>query len=200
MKKINILLKSASIIIGIIVGVNQIIKGIPIGDILISFSLIIIVFIPNILRKIGVKVTLTVEFIYLLFIFFAQTLGSVLDFYQTYYFYDKAMHFLSGILTSFIGIYILVHAGKYSKKNVVFNVIVIIFTVMAIASFWEMFEFTCNILFGGDAQKVLTTGVNDTMSDMIAAFLGSILLCVAYIYEEENNKNLLIKRFITEIK
>lgn len=200
MKKINFLLKLVSIIIGIIVGIRQIISGTPIGDILISLSLILIVFIPNILRKNGVKITPTIEFIYLLFIFLAQTLGSVLDFYQTFYFYDKAMHFLSGILTSLIGIYILVKSGIYSKRNVLFNCIIIIFTALALASFWEMFEFICNIIFGGDAQNVVKTGVDDTMIDIIAAFLGSILLCTAYLYEEESKNNFLIKKYITEIK
>ena len=200
MRKINILLKVVSIIIGIVVGVNQIINNLPTGEIFISFSLIIIVLLPNILRRFNLKISPTIEFIYLLFIFFAQTLGSVLNFYQTFYFYDKAMHFLSGIISSFAGILILVKFGKYNEKNGAFNCVMIIFTVMAIAGFWEIFEFTANLRFGGDAQKVVATGVNDTMTDIIAALLGSILVCIFYLYERETSKKILIRRFITEIK
>lgn len=200
MKKINIILKLVSIIIGIAVGIYQIINDLPMGEIFISFSLIIIVLMPNILRKFNLKISPSIEFVYLLFIFFAQTLGSVLNFYQTFYFYDKAIHFLSGVISSFVGIFILVKFGKYNKKNLVFNCVMIIFTVMAIAGFWEIFEFTGNLLLGGDAQKVVATGVNDTMTDIIVALLGSILVCISYLYEQENKKRMLIERFITEIK
>lgn len=200
MRKINILLKVVSIIIGLLVGVNQVIHGFPTGEIIISFSLIIIVLMPNILRRFNFRISPSIEFIYLLFIFFAQALGSVLNFYQTFYFYDKAMHFLSGVLSSFAGIYILVKFGKYNEKNLAFNCVMIIFTVMAIAGFWEIFEYTGNLILGGDAQKVVATGVNDTMTDIIVALLGSILVCISYLYEQENNKKMLIKRFITEIR
>lgn len=199
MRKINILLKVVSIIIGLVVGINQIINDLPTGEIFISFSLIIIVLIPNILRKFNLKISPSIEFIYLLFVFLAQTLGSVLNFYQTFYFYDKVVHFLSGVFSSFVGVFILVKFGKYNEKNVAFNCVMIIFTVMAIAGFWEIFEFTANLIFGGDAQKVVATGVNDTMTDIIVALLGSILICISYLYEQENNKKILIRRFITQI-
>lgn len=200
MKIINIVLKLISIIIGIIVGTKQLINGTPIGDTLISLSLIIIVLMPNILRKWGIKIKPIIELIFLLFIFFAQTLGSVLDFYQKYYFYDKVVHFSSGLVTSFLGIYILVILNIYNKKNFLFNFVMIIFTSMAIAGFWEIFEFTCNSIFGGDAQKVMLTGVNDTMTDIIVALLGSLLVSVLYMYEEQNDKKIIVKRFIAELK
>ncbi len=200
MKIINIVLKLISIIIGIIVGTKQIINGTPVGDTLISFSLIIIVLLPNILRKLGSKITPIMELMFLLFIFFAQTLGSVLDFYQKYYFYDKMVHFSSGLVSSFLGIYILVILNIYNKKNLVFNIIMIIFTAMAIAGFWEIFEFVSNTIFGGDAQKVMLTGVNDTMTDIIVALLGSLLISLLYMYEEQNDKKIIVKRFIAELK
>jgi uncharacterized membrane protein YjdF len=200
MRKINILLKVVSIIIGLVVGVNQVIHGFPTGEIIISFSLIIIVLMPNILRRFNFRITPSIEFIYLLFIFVAQTLGSVLNFYQAFYFYDKAVHFLSGVLDSFVAIFILVRFHKYNEKSLAFNCVMIIFTVMAIAGFWEIFEYTGNLLFGGDPQKVVATGVNDTMTDIIVALLGSVLVCIAYLYEQENNKKMLIERFITEVR
>ena len=200
MKIINIVLKLISIIIGIVVGTKQIINGTPIGDTLISFSLIIIVLMPSILRKWGIKIPPIMELMFLIFVFFAQTLGSVLDFYQKYYFYDKIVHFSSGLFDSFVGIYILVVLNNYNKKNIVFNVIMIIFTAMAIAGFWEIFEFVANTIFGGDAQKVMLTGVNDTMTDIIVALLGSLLISVLYMYEEQFDKKLIVRRFIAELK
>ena len=51
-----------------------------------------------------------------------------------------------------------------------------------------MFEFTANILFGGDAQKVASTGVTDTMMDIIVAFLGSVLYSIAYLFFNNKRK------------
>ena len=62
-----------------------------------------------------------------------------------------------------------------------------------------MFEFTSDKLFGKDAQNVLTTGVDDTMKDMIVAALGTILYLILYVYEEINNKKIFIKNFIYDI-
>ena len=45
---------------------------------------------------------------------------------------------------------------------------------------WEIFEFTNDAIFQADAQHVMTTGVDDTMLDMIVALLGSVIVVVIY--------------------
>ena len=70
---------------------------------------------------------------------------------------------------------------------------------LMVAGLWEIFEFTVDNLLGGDAQKVLTTGVTDTMKDIICALLGSILFSFCYLYECVKNKNLIIKEFIKKL-
>ena len=52
-----------------------------------------------------------------------------------------------------------------------------------VAAGWEIFEFTADNLFGGNAQRALETGVRDTMKDIICALLGSILVVIPYIYK-----------------
>ena len=47
--------------------------------------------------------------------------------------------------------------------------------------------------------NVLTTGVNDTMMDMILASLGSLTFVITYIFEEFNNKKLIVKNFIEQL-
>ena len=54
------------------------------------------------------------------------------------------------------------------------------------AFLWETFEFVCNILFGGDAQRVAETGVTDTMMDMIVAFIGASIFSLGYYIKEKN--------------
>ena len=68
-----------------------------------------------------------------------------------------------------------------------------------IASFWEFFEYFSDNLFNKDAQNVLTTGVNDTMKDMVAALIGSILFNIMYVYEVKTGNSILINKFVREV-
>ena len=90
------------------------------------------------------------------------------------------MHTLSGVLTSFIALIVLNNINQYKFKNVIFNIVFMIVFSLAVAGIWEIFEFTNDILFQADAQKVAISGVNDTMLDMIVALFGSILVCIEY--------------------
>lgn len=194
MKKINLLLIVIASIGGIYCGINRIIDG-DFYRFLICLSIIPVMLIPKILKIcFKINLTSTLEFIYLVFIFASHFLGSIVDFYHTINNYDKIMHFLSGIITAFLGLYTLINFGKYDQKNIFFNILFIISFVLMIASFWEFFEYFSDILFKQDAQNVLTTGIHDTMKDMIAAFLGSILFSVMCVYEEKSGNNMLINK------
>jgi len=110
------------------------------------------------------------------------------------------MHLISGIVTAFFGLYILINFRKYDQKSIIFNVLFIIAFVLMIASFWEFFEYFSDMLFNQDAQNVLTTGINDTMKDMVAAFIGSLLFNIMYVYEEKTKSSILIMKFIKEVE
>lgn len=169
------------------------------SNILVCLSLYLIIFLPRIVRKFSSKVNDLIELIFLLFILFAQLLGSILHFYGIIYWYDSFMHYISGILTSFLAVIILILFNKYDDNDKVFNVIFILSITLTVASLWEIFEFTTDNLLGGDAQRVVATGVTDTMKDIICALLGSILFSFCYLYECLKNKTLLIKEFIKKL-
>ena len=138
-----------------------------------DLSIILTVSIPYILQKVfKLKISDGFSFMYIIFIFMAHYLGVIEKFYSSFYYYDKIVHTLSGIFTAYIAYLIL----KNKKINdVLFNIVFIISFTFMIAGVWEIFEFTCNALFGGDAQRVVETGVSDTMGDIIFAFIGSIM-------------------------
>lgn len=151
----------------------------------------------KIIRKtFKLKLSDEVELLYLVFIFGCYFLGIVLKFYSKVPYFDKAMHFLSGFITSFLALIILKLLKSYDKKKVVFNIIFIIFTALSVAALWEFFEYTCDIVLDRDAQNVLTTGVDDTMQDMILAFIASIIFSVSYLIEVVKGKKGLITNSI----
>ena len=109
------------------------------------------------------------------------------------------MHFLSGVLTSILALDILKRANVIDKNKIYINVLFVLGITFMVAGLWEIFEFTTDNIFGKDAQKVLTTGVSDTMKDIISAFLGSLIIVVSYIYEKVNNMKLFVINFIKSI-
>lgn len=134
---------------------------------------------------------------YIIFIFMAHFLGVICEFYNYIYWFDKLVHFLSGIVTSFVAIYLLIKFKK--NKNIFFDILFIVAITLMVASIWEVFEYLSSCYFGADPQKVVSTGVSDTMGDIIVAFLGSILVSVCCYFENKYNYNLLIKKFIKAI-
>lgn len=117
--------------------------------------------------------------IYYIFIFLADFLGCVVNLYNLVGWYDLFTHFLSGIFTFWIGIFIL-DKIQFRGKNILFELFFSISVVMLVASVWEFFEFGADILLDMDLQHHMDTGVVDTMTDMLVAFLGGILSIGGY--------------------
>lgn len=163
-------------------------------------SIVFTITLPYIIEKIfKIRINEEVKSIYILFIFMAHFLGVIVELYNMIYCYDKITHFLSGIVSALVAFIILIKTDKYEEKSILFNIIYILAITMLIASCWEVFEYVANIFFGGDAQRVALTGVNDTMQDMIVALLGAILTCIMYWYEVFANTKIIVKRFIDNI-
>lgn len=163
-------------------------------DISILFTINLLYIIQKIFK---IKINSAINFIYISFIFIAHFLGVICELYNYIYWFDKFAHFISGIITSLVAIYILT---KLNNKNSIFiNILYIIAFTLMIASLWEIFEYLSSYYFNVDPQKVVLTGVNDTMGDIIVAFLGSILVSICYYFEIKYNYNYLIKKYIKMI-
>lgn len=168
-------------------------------NLLIVLSIILVILLPTILKKIfKIKISDKSECIYIIFVFLSHFLGSIFNLYDKIFWYDTFMHFLSGIVISFFALELLIRLKKYDKKNILFNIIFIISISFMAASLWEFFEFISDKLFNKDCQKVIETGVDDTMKDMIVAAVGSVLFNITYILKKDN-KNSCINKFIEDI-
>ena len=171
------------------------------SNILVCIATYIVVFIPKIIGKIfKTKTNSLLELLFLVFIFIAELLGSVMHLYEYISWFDSFVHYISGIFTALLGLALLVYFDKYSSKSLVFNIIFMMSITLMVASLWELFEFTSDSIFGYNAQRVIETGVIDTMKDIICALLGCILIIIMYIYEFKENKKMLIKTFLDKIK
>lgn len=191
MKKINNIIIILSLIVELIYFIiNPIIT---VDNILLLLAYIPVIFIPRIFnfifKKSKIKITDDIEFVYLIFLILAFLFGSIMGGYSKIYWYDSFTHLLSGVFTAFMAPIVLKWLNRYDKKDIVFNVIYIILVTLSVAVLWECTEFTIDKILGTDTQKVLTTGVNDTMKDMICALIGSILYSIYYLYSLSKKSN-----------
>lgn len=192
------------VVLAIIGGIGYSIPTIQDQDLyatLIRLSIIPVMLAPWIVKKLfQVKISDNLETIYIIFVFFAHFLGSIVNLYHIIPSYDKVMHFLSGVLSALLGFIILIKMNHYQKKKIWFNILFIIAITLSIAALWEFYEFIFDQLFARDAQNVLTTGTGDTMMDMIMAFIGSIFVSISYWCETKKKKKFIVTDFISEIE
>ncbi len=132
-------------------------------------------FVPNIISKIyKCKFSFRLELLYYMFVFVALDMGICMDLYKTVPYFDKAVHFCSGVFSALVGHYALVYY-KANKTPNFFKAMFIMFFSMALAVIWELFEFGCDKFLGQSMQQLVSVGVDDTMFDLLAATLGAAL-------------------------
>lgn len=104
-----------------------------------------------------VELPTVLEIIILVFIFAAEILGEISEFYLLFPFWDTVLHTINGFLAAAIG-FSLVDLLNRSKKAVfslspLFMAIVAFCFSMTIGVIWEFFEFGMDQIGGFDMQK-----------------------------------------------
>lgn len=107
----------------------------------------------------------------------ACDLGSAMQFYWRFPHWDLLMHGYFGFLAG-VTLYIMLLRWNGAALNRGGFFVLIFLGTMGGAALWEIFEYGCDFLLGGDAQRVqeaLALGVSpirDTMTDIIIAMAG----------------------------
>lgn len=135
------------------------------------------------------------------FILYAFTFGCVLAGYNLPV-TDKIAHGLSGMVFTLVG-FVLFYLLRGPKPRGIKDDWVMAFTYalffsLAIAVFWEIGEFAGYVLYGRDAQRHLTTGVFDTMGDLIACLAGSLASVVSFLLYRFRGVRLLTGALVEE--
>ena len=114
--------------------------------------------IPSIIdKKLNIKLPNALEVIILLFIFSAEILGEIQNFYGIFKFWDTMLHTINGFLCAAIGfsmIDILNRSPKFHlKMSPLFVALVAFCFSMTIGILWEFFEYGSDVFFKTDMQK-----------------------------------------------
>lgn len=149
--------------------------------VIVSLSVPILVILPKYVKD---KVNDKLVFIYYFYIFILLVLGGLANFYELFKYYDVFAHFMSGFGSCICALYIL-NYFKIQNKSIVLTIIMIIITNLAVASFWEILEYIVSLIIKSDPQDVLESGVKDTMEDIIASLIASILFIFVYVFKKD---------------
>ena len=141
-------------LIVIAVAVLQFFNGNYANAALCLFTLVLFLLPAFVESNFGVRVPSTLEIIVLLFIFAAEILGELGDFYVKFTFWDTMLHTLNGFRSERFDVHL----------SPVFVALVSFCFSMTIGVLWEFFEFGMDCIFLTDMQKDTVVNVISSVS------------------------------------
>jgi hypothetical protein len=140
---------------------------------------------PVVERLFRLKLGDRLKSVLLAFILVSFSFGTAVRGYDLFPPLDAIAHLISGVLFTLIGMCFYVRLRKEPgdlREEWFLLVTYAFFFSMFIAVLWELYEYAAFLLTGHDAQHHLDTGVIDTMEDILACFVGSLLMALSFIF------------------
>ncbi len=157
-------------ILVIVVLIRQIFNG-NYESVFLCILTLLLMLIPSFVQvTFKVELPTTLEIIVLLFIFAAEILGEINEFYIIIPFWDIILHILNGFLAAAIGFSLVDLLNRHEKPSFklspLFMVIVSFCFSMTIGVVWEFFEFGMDRIFRFDMQKdTIVNAISSVMLD-----------------------------------
>lgn len=141
----------------IITMVTQLLRG-NYENMFLCILTLVLFMIPSIIdKRLNITLPNALETIILLFIFSAEILGEVQNFYGIFKHWDTMLHTINGFLCAAIGfslIDILNRSEKFHTKMTPISVALVAFCFsMTVGVLWEFFEYGMDTFFNTDMQK-----------------------------------------------
>lgn len=119
---------------------------------------LVLLIVPSFLQvALHIELPTMLEITMLIFIFAAEILGEIFNFYSIFPFWDTVLHTLNGFLAAAIGLSLVRLLNKSDRLLIylspLFTSIVAFCFSMTIGVFWEFFEFSMDRFLGFDMQK-----------------------------------------------
>lgn len=151
---------------------------------------LLLTFLPNILaRTWRINLPENLQIVIIIFVFAANYLGELHNFYYKFSWWDDMLHFISGIVLGLVGFMLVDTLNRFQMRKMQFElspffVAFFAFTfAVAAGAVWEIFEYCMDTFFGMNMQKYMIDpqaavaqgfgvtwqgpGLNDTMHDLI---------------------------------
>lgn len=139
------------------IGILQFLNGSYQNALLCVFTLILFLLPAFVQKTFNVELPSTLEIIVLIFIFAAEILGELAEYYVKFSIWDTMLHTTTGFLAAAIGlslIDLLNRSDRFQIKLSPFFVALVSFCFsMTVGVLWEFFEFAMDVFFRTDMQK-----------------------------------------------
>lgn len=126
------------------------------------------------------------------FTYFASLVGSGFHWYS-YMGFDKVLHFSSGWMFATIAVilYFFIRKSNKFKDEQEFTIFLIFVNTVniAIGAIWEFYEYAMLIFFNNDCINHYSQGVHDTITDMMCATVGGLLLTLLIMRYHRSGKS-----------
>lgn len=179
-------------------------------------AMMMVLMMPTLLKKwFRITIPLGLYIVIALFAFNALVLGDALNFYGRYPWWDSVLHFHSGIILSFVALW-LIHLimeknSKYIYFNKYFLSLFIVMFSLGMGALWEIGEYTCDDLFHTNSQQYMKTtsgtivssddiplaghdALTDTIKDLALDLGGSLVVSAYGFVRHESLKKNIIER------
>ena len=154
-------------------------------------------------KKMAVEIPAELHLVAVVFIFASLYLGEIQSFYHRFWWWDMVLHASAGFLMGIVGFF-LIYLLNESKRvelhmtPIFISLFACVFAV-AIGTFWEIFEFSMDQLFGVNMQKSMLgdpSGLTDTMWDMIVNAIGALIISSMGWWYMKRKRTFFVKEWI----
>ena len=155
-------------ILVIIVGVRQFFVG-NYENVFLCAATLVLFMVPAFIEKLfKVHLPSILEIVVLVFIFAAEILGEISDYYVKFAFWDTMLHVTTGFLAAAVGLSLIDILNRSTRIGLslspLFVALVSFCFSMTIGVLWEFFEFGADVLFLTDMQKdTVVTNISSVM-------------------------------------
>lgn len=150
----------------------------------VTLAIILVMFLPSALaRRFRLEIPAEYEILAVGFVFASIFLGEVRGYYDRFWWWDIALHTLSGLLLGMFGfllVYVLNATDRIDlQMRPRFVVLFAFLFAVAVGAIWEIFEFSMDQIVGMNMQKAMfddPSGLTDTMCDLIVDIIGALII------------------------
>jgi hypothetical protein len=162
---------------------------------------LLVMFLPAIIEKrFHVDIPDELEIVLILFMYASIFLGEAHRFYDKFWWWDKMLHSLSGLILGNIGVLIVTYLNRSSRVKMslspVFVALFSFFFAVAMGTVWEIYEFAVDKATGSFMQR---GSLDDTMIDLILDTIGASIFAILGYFHQKGKINI-ISKCITKLE
>ncbi|MHB1316690.1 MAG: hypothetical protein ACYCZW_02425 [Minisyncoccota bacterium] len=152
---------------------------------ILTVLIFILMMTPTVLKnKYKIYIPFEFNFAIVLFLFLTLFLGGLRNFYTRFIWWDKLLHFQSGLLLGLIGFLLVYILNEQKSPRLTMSPGFVSFFAfcfsVALAGIWEIYEFLGDYWFGFNMQG---NSLSDTMGDIIVNLIGALIVCtIGYLW------------------